>query len=160
MRTKKLRGARKHLSRVQSKARSLQLELGPGSWYDVWHYHPGLGVHRRRWYPPKPSFRRKYRKALVIAFEQILEQVAGMERPFQTWLLLDDDFDQDAVYFHMPPADSHSPFPVRREARWDVPLPVELEELLDPANVRVGISDYEGRSQVLVVPIGIGVPLY
>lgn len=157
---KRLRGIRRYLWCIHRSASSLQIDVAPGSWYDLWHYHASLGGSRGH-IRPRPSFKRDFRRAIVTAFERILAQAAHLEQPFQAWLLLDEnDFNQDAAYLHAPPAGSKSPFPIRLEgARWDVSPPEELADLLPVKRFRFAEIYEEGNRVLYVEPRGVGLPL-
>ncbi|MBI2894135.1 MAG: hypothetical protein HYY06_11340 [Deltaproteobacteria bacterium] len=146
-------------------AEAFRVRVGPGSWWDLWHYHadwPGWG--NVRW-----SYRLAHLRALAIVFRKVIDAMASIPTPFQTWVLLDvDDAGQDAVYIHSPNPNG-SPFPLPTGGVWEsAGIVHELMTVLLPGlELRVNrrswrVEDEDGsrlRTAYLVYSPVAGTPL-
>lgn len=107
---------------------SCDLKLDNESWFDFWHIHLdffGIGENRLK-------IRREHIKAHIALYNNILKQLEGFERPYQSWICIhENDPMTDAVYVHTPnPNDDYFPHK-NEELVWDCELPNTFKDIID-----------------------------
>lgn len=107
---------------------SCDLKLDNQSWFDFWHIHLdffGIGENRLK-------IRREHIKAHIALYNNILKQLEGFERPYQSWICIhENDPMTDAVYVHTPnPNDDYFPHK-NEELVWDCELPNTFKDIID-----------------------------
>jgi hypothetical protein len=147
---RKLRGKARYFRGVLRRASSLQLEIGPMSWWDYWHYH----ADRRGWSNRCWRYRFEHIRALCAVYRVISSARDRFTTPFQTWIFLDDDdASADATFLHTPNGNG-SPFPYHPlDVTWGVPdLDAAFRGLLPGLDLVIGRGqsidlDEDGQTQ-------------
>lgn len=125
---KKFRGKKRYFRNLWNEVHSCDLKLDNQSWFDFWHIHLdffGIGENRLK-------IRREHIKAHIALYNNILKQLEGFERPYQSWICIhENDPMTDAVYVHTPnPNDDYFPHK-NEELVWDCELPNTFKDIID-----------------------------
>ena len=134
------------LDALRSEANTFVLDRS--DWYNYWHKHVDWEGEGNC----DPIVRRACLEALVTMMTRARAQLlAG--GPFQVWLRVDEsDSGQDAFYVHTPNPHSEFPFDFS-EVSWGEELPEALCGTIDPAEFRIGRSDWEGYRTFWLCPL-------
>lgn len=148
--TRKLRGGRRYYARLRERAATFSVDLGPASWYDLWHTHFDWRGHSHG----SGRARRAHLDALFTAFRRVLVQAADSTIAVQVFVSIasDRESEQDALYVHTPNPNG-SPFPYAFEGvRWDVAPPPILRPFVQGEPWDVGAVDVERSVWWMVRP--------
>lgn len=111
------------------------MDFGKDSWFDIWHSHLDFQGHGNSGI----IIRREHIKAHIALYESLLKRLETFEKPFQSWVGIDDqDAGSDVVYIHIPNPNEDN-FPLRiANINWLVELPLYFKDLIDPKKFEVG----------------------
>ncbi|MGE7988519.1 hypothetical protein [Lysinibacillus fusiformis] len=145
---KKFRGKKRYFHNL---ARELDvayydLDFGKDGWFDIWHTHLdfyGLGDNSLK-------LRREHIKAHIILYNNLLEKLKLIKKPYQSWIeLVDEDTGLDGVYIHTPNPNDNN-FPLKLEnIKWDCHIPKYYKDLINLNEFNVG--HYTGESNNLFI---------
>jgi hypothetical protein len=146
--TPKLRGGRRYYRGLARWLERISLDLGPETWYDMWHAHPDF----YGWSTRGPRARRAHLVVLFQAFERVLNQVPSYGRPVQVFVAVNGiDSPGNAIYIHTPNPNGQA-FPYEFEGyRWAVPVPSWLHRFVDTQRFEIGQTVFEGEERYVVV---------
>ncbi|MBB5181551.1 hypothetical protein HNQ44_003016 [Planomicrobium koreense] len=134
---KKLRGKKRYFRNLQKEVATehLRLDFGKDSWFDLWHTHLDFHGHGNS----SMKIRREHIKAHIGLYRSLLERLESFEKPFQSWVEIDDhDAGSDAVYIHTPnPNEDNFPLKIAN-VKWAVDLPYYFKDLIDPKEFDAG----------------------
>ena len=146
---KKFRGKRRYFRNLQKEAATehLRLDFAKDSWFDLWHTHLDFWGHGNR----SIKIRREHIKAHIALYESLLKRLETFEKPFQSWIEIDDqDAGSDAVYIHSPnPNEDNFPLKIAN-VNWLVELPLYFKDLIDPEKFEVGQYRWESETYFLI----------
>lgn len=146
---KKFRGKRRYFRNLQKEAatKHLRLDFGKASWFDIWHSHLDILGHGNR----SIKIRREHIKAHIALYESLLKRLGNFEKPFQSWIEIDDqDAGSDAVYIHSPnPNEDNFPLKIAN-VNWLIELPTYFKDLIDPKKFEVGQYRWESVTYFLI----------
>jgi hypothetical protein len=151
---KRFIGQKRYYYNLQQTADEFQIDLNEGSWYDMWHNHIDWPGHSNI----GKSHRRKHIELLFKMVTNVLSQVSDYLKPYQTWVVIQKDGSQDAVYFHTPNPNADN-FPMKFEnVKWGIEPPVLFHDLL-PSGLDLGLTEDESGKYYFVRSIKHGIPL-
>ncbi|WP_163101614.1 hypothetical protein [Peribacillus alkalitolerans] len=142
---KKFRGKRRYFRNLlrEVAVEQYDLDFGKEGWFNLWHAHLdfyGFGNDSLR-------IRREHIKAHIDLYKNLLKKLESFEKPYQSWILIDDeDAGSDAVYIHTPNPNNDD-FPLKVEKlNWNCKIPVTFKDLinLEENNVAYYKSESEG----------------
>ncbi|MGJ7913844.1 hypothetical protein, partial [Neobacillus sp. LXY-1] len=139
---KKFRGKKRYFRNIWRQVNNINLELDNESWFEFYHIHldwEGVGngsVH----------IRREHIKAYLALYKRVLNELNMFEKPFQSWILLDEgDSGQDAVYIHTPNPNRDN-FPLKvEELNWNCNIPTFFSDLIELKEFNV--AHYKSESK-------------
>lgn len=111
------------------------LQFDNEAWFDLWHTHlvfSGIGNDSLK-------LRREHIKAHLTLYKNLLKKLEPFEKPYQTWILLDDkDAGTDAVFIHsLNPNEDNFPLKVEN-SNWNCTIPTSFKDLIDTNEFNVG----------------------
>ncbi len=141
---KKFRGKRRYFRDLARKIalETCELNFDQDAWFDLWHNHldlSGLGNHSLK-------IRRKHIEAHIAFYKNILERLEYYEKPYQSWVHIDDeDASTDAVFIHTSNPNEEN-FPLKVEnLHWNCTIPTVFQDLINTKEFIVG--HYKNRSE-------------
>lgn len=161
---KKFRGKKRYFRNLWSKVTveatieryDQDLDFGNESWFDIWHTHLdffGIGNISLK-------LRKEHIKAHLALYRNILIKLDSLEKPYQSWILLNDqDAGLDAVYIHTPNPNSDN-FPLKIDnIVWNCNIPKFLSNVLNPKELNVGYKMWELSSGYIIQAKNKGIKL-
>jgi len=153
---RRFRGKRRYFDGVRRAANEFKVELTGENWFDHWHYHadwPGWGNHGER-------YRRPHLEALATVYRKVASAGKTAERPFQSWISIQQDAGQDAVYIHTP-NENGTAFPTELDwVEWGTRDFDDLFlSLIPELTFRVGYARIAGVMTIVAYCPEVGVPL-
>lgn len=146
---KKFRGKRRYFHNLQKEAAAepLQLDFGKDSWFNLWHTHLDFYGYGNR----SIKIRRAHIKAHIALYESLQERLETFEKPFQSWVEIDDrDAGSDAVYIHTPnPNEDNFPLKIAN-VNWAVEIPYYFRGLIDPEKFDTGYYRWESETGFII----------
>ncbi|MEK5069607.1 hypothetical protein [Sporosarcina sp. FSL K6-1508] len=142
---KKFRGKRRYFRNLSREVSldNYNLQFDNEGWFDLWHTHldfSGIGNDSLK-------IRREHIKAHLALYKNLLKKLEPFEKPYQTWIHLDDeDAGTDAVFIHTPNPNEDN-FPLKVEnLNWNCTIPTSFKDLinLEENNVAYYKSESEG----------------
>jgi hypothetical protein len=155
---KKFRGKRRYFRNLWRTVavEHNDLDFGNEGWFDLWHTHLdffGVGNNSLK-------IRREHIKAHLAIYENLLERLDTLVKPYQSWIELDDeDAGKDAVYTHTPNPNENN-FPLKIEnLNWDCIIPKYFKDLINLKEFNVGHYKWECNSSYIIQSKNKGIKL-
>ena len=155
---KKFRGKRRYFRNLWKSTAVVQydLDFGYDGWFDVWHTHLdffGVGNNSLK-------IRREHIKAHIALYENLLEKLTKLDKPYQSWIqLVEEDAGTDAVYIHTPNPNEEN-FPIKIDfLNWDCTVPKYIRDLIDLKEFNVGHYNWESNNCYIIQSKNNGIRL-
>ena len=141
---KKFRGKRRYFRNLSNEIEleTFNLQCDKDAWFDLWHSHldfSGYGNHSL-------GIRRSHIQAHIALYKNILKKLEPFEKPYQSWIHIDDkDAGVDAIFIHTPnPNEDNFPLEVDN-LKWNCTIQSFFQDLIDTEDFIVG--QYKSQSE-------------
>lgn len=155
---KKFRGKKRYFRNLwrETKVEQYDLDFGNEGWFDLWHTHLdfyGFGDNSLK-------IRREHIKAYIALYNNLLEKLQQLGKPYQSWIqLVDEDAGLDAVYIHTPNPNEDN-FPLKIEnLNWDYIVPKYFKDLINSNEFNVRHYRWDSNNCYIIQSKNYGIEL-